>query len=702
MNTHSVLALVAAALSAVLAVAAACRGRRSLPTWCFSAGMLSFALESLFGAMWLTPSIPERAAFWGGLTLVTKSFLPGIWLCFSLTYSRGGSREFPVGSRLLVLAALLVPVGVSLLLGGQLAPVFPQSESGETWSIRSHAAAKMLNGFLLVGTVLVLMNLERTFRSAIGTMRWRIKFIVLGLAIVFGARIYTLSQGLLFSGEVLILTDVDTAALLVGCALMTVAFLRSGFGEIDVYPSHAVLRTSLTVLLVGAYLFVVGVLAQVVARTGEPGTFQFQAFVVLLGFALLAVSSFSNRVRQYIGRFVSRHFKRPQYNFRQIWTRFTQCTSSVLDQTGLCAAAAKLISETFSVLSVTIWLFDEQERLGFAASTSRSERETNGALANLAGSEGVLASVRMLSKPFDLEKAKGDFAESLRRISSSQFRTGGNRVCTPLWTGDRCIGVAILADRVGGAPYTVEELDLLKCIGDQIAVGLLNLRLTEEITRGKELEAFQAMSAFFVHDLKNAASTLSLTLQNLPVHFDDPVFRSDALRGIGETAKRINELISRLTALRHLEVNLAEVDLNRVVDDAVKSLNGTANIKILKDLRLEPKLTVDADQLGSVITNLLLNARDAVGQEGEVKVETRQRNGWAILSVVDNGCGMNPAFVKASLFRPFQTTKKKGLGIGMFQSKMIVEAHRGKIQVESRPGAGTTFRIMLPLNHQLA
>jgi putative PEP-CTERM system histidine kinase len=698
-NTHSVLALVAATFSAALAVAAACRGRRSLATWCFSAGMLSFALESLFGAMWLAPSIRERAAFWGGLTLVTKSFLPGIWLCFSLTYSRGGPHRFPVRSRFLVLAALLVPVGVSLLLREQLAPVFPQSESGETWWIGPHVVAKMLNGFLLLVTVLVLMNLEKTFRSAVGTMRWRIKFIVLGLGIVFGARIYTLSQGLLFSGEIMI-TDIDIVALLIGCALMAVAFLRSGFGEIDVYPSHAVLRTSLTVLLVGAYLFIVGVLAQVVARTGEPGTFQFQAFVVLLGFALLAVLSFSNRVRQNIGRFVSRHFKRPQYDFRQIWTRFTQCTSSVLDQVGLCAAAAKLISETFSILSVTIWLFDEQDRLTFAASTSRSERETTGALSNLAGLEPALASVRMLSKPFDLDKAKGDFAESLRRISSSQFRTGGNRVCTPLWTGDRCIGVAILADRVGGVPYTVEELDLLKCMGDQIAVGLLNLRLTEEVMRAKELEAFQAISAFFIHDLKNAASTLSLTLQNLPVHFDDPIFRQDALRGIGETANRINQLISRVGALRHLELKPVEADLNLLVADALEVLNGAPEINLVKELRLQPKLRVDRDQFRSVITNLLLNARDALGTRGEIRIETRRSDSWAILSVADNGCGMSPAFVKASLFRPFQTTKKKGLGIGMFQSKMIVEAHRGKIQVESQPGAGTTFRVMLPLNGQ--
>ena len=130
MNLNSALALAAAMFSAALAVAAACRGRRSLATWCFSAGMLTFALESLFGAIWHDAFIPERAAFWGALTLVTKSFLPGFWLCFSLTYSRGSSRELPVRSRFLVLAAFLVPVGVSLVFRDQLAPVFPQQRVG--------------------------------------------------------------------------------------------------------------------------------------------------------------------------------------------------------------------------------------------------------------------------------------------------------------------------------------------------------------------------------------------------------------------------------------------------------------------------------------------------------------------------------------------------------------------------------------------
>ena len=95
-----------------------------------------------------------------------------------------------------------------------------------------------------------------------------------------------------------------------------------------------------------------------------------------------------------------------------------------------------------------------------------------------------------------------------------------------------------------------------------------------------------------------------------------------------------------------------------------------------------------------------LNRRRGVaGEFGgvEIQVETSRRNGWAVLTVADTGPGMNPEFMRNSLFRPFQTTKKKGIGIGMFLSKIIVEAHSGKIEVESEPGKGTTFRVLLPM-----
>src|SRR6185436_2198763 len=125
-------------------------------------------------------------------------------------------------------------------------------------------------------------------------------------------------------------------------------------------------------------------------------------------------------------------------------------------------------------------------------------------------------------------------------------------------------------DRVNGVSYTVEELDLLKCIGDQLAVALLNLRLTEDLMRSKEMEAFQTMSTFFVHDLKNAVSGLNLTLRNLPVHFDDPAFRADALRGMGNTAARIDKMIERLSALRQkVEMKREDSDLNQLIEETL-------------------------------------------------------------------------------------------------------------------------------------
>src|SRR5438067_726325 len=279
MNFDSTLALVAASFSAALALAVIFRQRRSSASVCFAAGMLILTLESVFGVAWREALYPENAAFWKTLTLLARSLLPGVWLCFSLTYSRGAPRQSLARSRFLLVAAFLLPIGVTLAFREQLAAIQPNGEVGGDWWVNFHVAAKILNSLLLLGAVLILMNLERTFRAAVGTMQWRIKFMVLGLGVIFGARIYTLSQALLFSQGAPPLDDVATVALLIGCAFMVVAFVRSGFGEIDVYPSHAVLRTSLTVLLVGSYLFVVGVLAQVVTRIGGSATFKFQAFV---------------------------------------------------------------------------------------------------------------------------------------------------------------------------------------------------------------------------------------------------------------------------------------------------------------------------------------------------------------------------------------------------------------------------------------
>jgi len=365
----------------------------------------------------------------------------------------------------------------------------------------------------------------------------------------------------------------------------------------------------------------------------------------------------------------------------------------------LCQAAVKSVADIFQALSVTLWLVDERkEQLLLGASTYLSETRAERLLPEKNEVAELVQNLQRQHEPVDIDTVKAGWAGTVRRCHPEEFKKGGNRVCAPLIAGNEILGFMVLGDRVGGVNFSAQDLDLLKCIGDQVAAGLLSTRLSQKLLQAKELEAFQTMSAFFVHDLKNTANTLTLMLQNLPVHFDDPAFRADALRGVSKTVAHINRLVGRLGSIRHeLQIKPVSSDLNELVAKALAGWEEAAGINLTKDLRPLSKIFCDPEQILKVAVNLIFNAREAVTQTGQVHLQTRQENGSVILSVSDTGCGMSEEFIRRSLFRPFQTTKKNGLGIGMFQSKMIVEAHKGRIEVESEPGKGTTFRVFLPL-----
>ena len=412
MTSDSLLAFAAAFFSGALAVAVLFRKRRSFAAWCFFAGMATLAVESALGGISLQASHPENVAYWQSLALVTKSLLPGIWLAFSLSYSRGNYREFLATWKFFLAAAFLVPIGISLGFRSELVHLLPPVDAEQGWSLSFGGAGRALNALCLIAAVMILNNLEKTFRSTVGTMRWRIKFVILGLAVIFAGRIYTLSQDMLFSGYDLTLTDIETGALFIGCALIAIGYLRNGIAEIDVYPSQSFLQGTVTVLLAGGYLFVIGLLAQLIALLGGTGSFRTQAFLVLLGIAGLAVLLLSERLRQKIQRFVSRHFKRPQHDFRKVWLLFTQRMSGVLDRDAVCSIAAKLISETFNVLSVTIWRVDERkEKLVFGASTDLIANDN----LELSLRSAMTPEARKNSQPFNLEELKEEWAENLKR-----------------------------------------------------------------------------------------------------------------------------------------------------------------------------------------------------------------------------------------------------------------------------------------------
>jgi putative PEP-CTERM system histidine kinase len=697
---NGMMAFAAALASGVLAVAVLLRRRSTITAWTFSGGMLIFGLVSTFEALAAGSELRNERMGWETCVLLAKAFVPGVWLAFSLVYSRGNAREFLQRWRWVLFGSCAVPVVLAVAFRSALLELVTLTEPEASWFLRYADPAKILHGLILLGSVLILTNLEKTFRAAVGTSRWRIKFVVLGLGLIFAAWIYTHTQALLYSVVDPDLTVVETGALLLGCGFIAVAYARSGFAEIDVYPSHAVLQKSVIVVVAGLYLFAVGVLAQIVARFGGARSFQTQALLVLLGIAVLAVVVLSDRFRQTVQGFVSRHFKRPTHDYREVWTQLTRRTASTTDEASCCESAATFLSQLFNALSVTIWVLDEQRGLLLLeGSTSRGEGVSPAVKSDMPISADDISKIHELTGPVDLEGMHEEWATPLKGRTEGQFQHGGHRLCVPLVASDRTLGIAILADRVSGVPYALDELDLLKCIADQLGAALLNFRLTRDLMQAKELEAFQTMSTFFVHDLKNAASGLGLTLQNLPLHFDNPDFRKDALRALGNSVGRINHFIQRLTALRQkLELRREESNLNELVESAIESVGQAPDIELDTDLENLPPVLVDREHLGSVVTNLLLNARDAVAGTGKISVRTGKHGSRAVLTVQDNGCGMSAEFIRDSLFRPFQTTKKQGLGIGMFQSKMIVEAHGGSMVAHSRPGHGTTFTVALPLH----
>jgi putative PEP-CTERM system histidine kinase len=676
---------------------------RTLTVWSFTVGMLLLAADAFLGLQVSRAVQFEDVVRLESIRLALRCVLPATWLTFSLCYSRGNARRFLSGWKVVLIAACFLPLVPALGFEYLFAVDRSALPIGAQPQLELGSVGRGIHLVLLVAAVLVLMNLERTYSAAVGTLRWRIKFVIIGLGLIFAARVYTSSQALLYSAATPGLGVFNSGALLMGCLLISISFLRSSLSGVEVYPSLAVLEKSVTVLLAGAYLLVIGVLAKLIVYLGGDTTFPVQALFVLLALIGLGLLVASDRARFIVRRFVSRHFDRPFYDYRTLWRSFSERTSSIVDEAAYARELANLISDSVQTLSVSVWLQQPgSDRMTLAASTSLPQSH----VADASGIDDCLDdAARYVAKrpdPFALEDSRETWVEELKKRNPDIFGKGGQRICVPLLGKGQFLGMLIIGDRVNGIPFSVEDFELFKSLGSQAASGLLNLRLTRQLLQAREMEAFQTMSAFFIHDLKNTASTMSLMLQNLPTHFEDPAFRVDALRAIGKSVERINDLISRMTLLKQrLELQPVESDLNEVVTEALDSLKGVTDGGLVRSLTPLPKLLIDPAQIQKVVVNLLLNARDATGNTGEIRVETALDDRWAAVSVSDRGCGMSQEFVARSLFRPFQTTKKKGVGIGLFHTKMIVDAHGGRIEVKSEERKGTTFRILLPLKGEL-
>ena len=698
MTFNLILSYSAALICAGLAVFVFFKDRRSFIHQLFAAGMIAFAVESLLNGLSFRVSLPSEVEQWQRLRLVATAFVPVGWFLFSLSFGRVGYKEIISKWRWHIVTILVIPIALVTLLGRSIFKGPPIFDESFRWSIPIGWSGYLFYLSFLLSAALIIMNLERTLRNSSGSIRWQIKFMILGLGGIFAVRIFTTSQVLLFRYIEMPLEVINLGALILGGALIIWSLLRLQVLNVEIYLSSSFIYNSITVIIIGIYLIIVGLLAKLVTYFKISHPFLVEVLVVFLSLLGITIILMSGRLRELIKRFVSLHFKRPKHDYRKVWTSFTHQTASLIGIREVCAAVTKMVADTFGVPCVTIWLVDEsQENLTLGGSTVFSSTELGEFVRDKKAVKEYIQAMRNQQMPIDLDQTEMDWARNLKESHFDYFRDARIRYGISLLSGNEFLGIMTLNEKLTKEQFSFEDFDLLKTIADQAAGSILNIKMSERLSQAKEMEAFQTMSAFFVHDLKNLASKLSLTMQNLPTHFDNPEFRGDALRAISDSVAKINTMSSGLSLLRQkIVLQLAETDLNGLVTTTINMLNGF-KASITQDLKPLPKFLMDSEQIQKVLTNLILNANEAVGNEGEIRVATEQKDNWILLSVSDNGCGMSKEFIEKSLFHPFKTTKKQGMGIGLFHSKMIVEAHHGRIEVESEEGRGSTFRVFLPL-----
>ncbi len=698
MSFETVICFAAALLTAGVALFVLYLDPRVFVHRVLAAALVACAVEAVITGFGLDARTLSAFMRWRLLQIAVGSLLPAIWLIFSFSFGRGNYKEFLYRWKWVLLAAFIIPIVLTSFFSNSLTSGKPLVNESEAVFLRIGWAGYALNLLSLLSAVMILMNLERTLRYSSGRARWQIKFMVFGVGSLFGIRIFVDSQLLLYRFFSLNLDVLKVTVLILADLLIVISLCRARVLRFDFYVSHAAIYNSLSLVLAGLYFVLVGLMARVLYGWKGAAVVPLLAFYLLAAIVVLSVFFLSDRMRLRRKRFVSRHFRRPLYDYQRVWGDFTQKTAALTQARELCSILTRMVSETLEVPSVSIWRVDEQtDRLNFSGSTGFAEADVNGL--KLVGKSGMaLARVmRDRDMPVHLAGSTDRQVEELREEHVDVFEEARIRYCVALRAAGRFVGLMTLSNKVKDVALSPEDYDLLKTIADQAAATLLSLGLSERLRQVKELEALQTMSAFFMHDLKNLASKLSLVTQNLPVHFDNAEFRGDALKAISQSVSKINGMCTRLSLLsQKLELSPKESDVNQLVEGALEEFDTCLKVPVIREFGEGIPIKIDSEQIQKVVINLLMNAHDAILDDGQIKVRTDFRDGWVRIIVSDNGCGMSPEFVKTHLFRPFSTTKKQGMGIGLFHCKSIVEAHGGRIEVESELGAGSIFTVLLP------
>lgn len=547
----------------------------------------------------------------------------------------------------------------------------------------------------LVQAVIGMVLLEQLYRNTVPDQRWGIKFICLGLISLFGFDFYLFAESVLFRGVDASLLQARGMANALAVPLILFSVARNPSFALRFSMSRRALFHSASLLAAGVYLLLMAAAGYYIRYFGGDWGGVLQA-VFLFGAALiLVIALFSGTMRAYARVFLTKHFFAYRYDYREEWLRFTRTLSEGEPGLHLREHAIRAMAALIDSPGGALWLRGDNRRFQCVAHwnmhEARGEEPDDGFFCQfLETKEWVID-----TEEFDrLPESYG----GLPALPQWLLDLPVARYVVPLVLHDRLIGWVVLATTRGNLQLNWEVNDLLKTAGRQAAGYLAQLEAAQSLLVARQFESFNRMSAFVIHDLKNVVAQLSLLLANAARHKHNPAFQEDMLETIGHAIDKMNRLLMQLRKGAQPIDSPDKVAVDELLARVIESKALAKPRPVMAAIEPGMLIHADADRLERVVGHLVQNAIDACNGRGDVMLSACRRSNWLEIEVRDTGCGMSEQFIRERLFRPFESTKNMGMGIGTYESREYVRQLGGEILVDSIEGQGTTFLVRLPLS----
>ena len=634
------------------------------------------------GAVAAALSFPSSDPIWWWIARFVDAARLGMWVAFLTLLLDGwhpGRRERPWANT----PRWLLAIAMGLIV---LAASLPQPWLGTAKPVPSTGAFAALLGLAILGLVLV----EQLWRRTSEHGRWNLKPLVVGLAGLFAFDVFLYSDAMLFRQLDPELWAARGFAHALVIPFVALATARNTAWTIDLHVSRGVVFHSTALVVAGLYLLTVAGAGYWVRLFGGSWGKTLQVAIVFAALLFLGALAFSGSLRARLRVFVSKNFFSYRYDYREEWLRFTRVLAAPAVGSGFTEQLIRALADLVESLGGALFLerdgaFRQVARTNFPE--VKDDEPVDGPLASFLGRTAWV--VRLDEYTRRPERYAG--------LTLPAWLTGLRDawLVVPLPSGSELIGFAVLARPRAPVDVNWEVLDLLKTASRQAASYLAQIRATEALLDAQKFDAFNRMSAFVVHDLKNLVAQLTLLLKNAERYRHNPEFQRDALETIDHVTQRMNALMLQLRSGTTPVERPKPVDLAALVRRQYE-LKGAGQAPIELDVVPSVHVLGHEERLERVIGHLIQNALEATTGRGGVAVRVFRDGANAVVEVDDTGIGMAPDFVRDRLFKPFQTTKPHGMGIGVYESFQYVTGLGGRMLVDSTPDVGTKVRVLLP------